>query len=269
MIRLPHVSLPPSAQEGLAGFQRQIDAIPDYAARVEEGKRLFQLKNFPTNPTFRQVRRALSAMCSGAQRCCYCEDSAGTDVEHIKPKDLYPELVFVWENYLYACSGCNSPKQSRCVIFSQVTGQAMEVTRRRNDPVVPPEAGDPLLINPRTENPLDFMILDLRGSFYFVPLAAPGSREYLRAEHTIQLLRLNDREFLREARREAFTGYVARLKVYIHEKRNGLPLENLQNLINSIQRLSHATVWQEMKRQQSRLPRLRDLFEAAPEALGW
>lgn len=38
----------------------------------------------------------------------YCEDSAGTDIEHFYPKQRYPERAFRWTNYLWACSHCNS-----------------------------------------------------------------------------------------------------------------------------------------------------------------
>lgn len=38
----------------------------------------------------------------------YCEDSAGTDIEHFYPKSRYPTRAFHWPNYLWACSHCNS-----------------------------------------------------------------------------------------------------------------------------------------------------------------
>lgn len=38
----------------------------------------------------------------------YCEDSHGTDIEHFWPKGSYPLRAFLWENYLLACSFCNS-----------------------------------------------------------------------------------------------------------------------------------------------------------------
>lgn len=47
-------------------------------------------------------------MCSGIERCMYCEDSFGTAIEHFRPKATYPGLSFNWFNYLWACSHCNS-----------------------------------------------------------------------------------------------------------------------------------------------------------------
>ncbi len=51
---------------------------------------------------------ALRAMAHIAERCMYCEDSEGTDVEHFWPRESYPERAFVWDNLLLACAGCNS-----------------------------------------------------------------------------------------------------------------------------------------------------------------
>lgn len=44
-------------------------------------------------------------------KCCYCEIHVhGADVEHFRPKSLYPWLAFSWDNLLLACSGCNRAK---------------------------------------------------------------------------------------------------------------------------------------------------------------
>lgn len=83
----------------LNDYQKDVDTKLDYAQRVSAAKRLFKLRNISKNKTFQLVRATLDKMCSGARRCCYCEDSCADEVEHIRPKDLYPELVFVWENY--------------------------------------------------------------------------------------------------------------------------------------------------------------------------
>src|SRR5437867_3043275 len=109
MIRLPSVLLPPLALQSLQGYQREIDMVRDYAKRVEAAERLFKSRNKTSNNTFRAVRLKLHEMCSGARRCCYCEDSFADEVEHVRPKSLYPEHVFVWENYLYSCGPCNGP----------------------------------------------------------------------------------------------------------------------------------------------------------------
>jgi uncharacterized protein (TIGR02646 family) len=62
---------------------------------------------------FAAVRAALEGMCSGHVRCMYCEDSRGTDIDHFEPKANAPERAFQWENYLLACSYCNSNEKRR------------------------------------------------------------------------------------------------------------------------------------------------------------
>jgi hypothetical protein len=47
-----------------------------------------------------------------------------------------------------------------------------------------PEGGTPLLINPREEDPLDLLMIDLRDTGRFIPRAAADTRDWMRAEYT-------------------------------------------------------------------------------------
>jgi uncharacterized protein (TIGR02646 family) len=268
MIRLPKVKIPPDTLLQLGNLQHKIDKLQKYGDKVSTAKRLFSSSNRPTNPAFAQVRASLTRMCSGARRCAYCEDSGADEVEHIKPKDLYPEAAFVWGNYVYACGPCNGPKNNKFAVFN-AKGDLVDVTRRRGVPPIEPEAGSPALINPRWEDPLKFMALDLRDTFLFLPIKPKGDRDYIRADYTIKILRLNDRDFLLRARREAYDSYRARLSEYIRERDKGEPKKRLNYRIKALKRMQHPTVWREMKRQQDKIPNLRQLFTDAPEALRW
>ncbi|MBL8221166.1 MAG: hypothetical protein JNL62_18170 [Bryobacterales bacterium] len=161
-------------------------------------------------------------------------------------------------NYLYACGSCNGPKNSKFAVFD-AQGQLLSL-RSSSLP------GDAALLHPRYEDPLHFLMLDLQGTFLFVPAADAGTIEYTRASYTIQLLRLNERTWLPAARREAYESYRARLKEYIAERDRGAITANL---IHSLQRMHHPTVWHEMKRQHQLIPELRTLFTQASEALAW
>jgi uncharacterized protein (TIGR02646 family) len=269
VIQLPKVSLSKEAKAGLKRLQNKINKNADYTKRVESAKTAFSNQNKPENKTFKVVRETLTMMCPGARRCGYCEDSVADEVEHIKPKDLYPEVVFVWENYLYACGPCNGPKNNQFAVLSKTTGELIEVTRKHADPVKPPKKGNPALINPRKENPFDFLALDLLGTFFFLPTANEGSKEYIRADYTIKVLRLNDRDYLQVARGEAYGSYRARLIEYIRKRDEGTPEKELKALIDALKRMGHPTVWQEMKRQNRLIPELQRLFNQAPEALAW
>jgi uncharacterized protein (TIGR02646 family) len=269
MIRLPDVVLPDTASDRLAKFQSEVDSAGAYVERVLAAKKRFKARNTKTNATFRIVRSKLVEMCSGFGRCVYCEVSQADEVEHIRPKDLYPEAVFVWENYVYAYGSCNGPKNSRFAVLPPRSKTLQDVTRKTGDPIRPPTAGQPALIDPRREDPLQFMELDLADTFLFVPISPDSTRDFQRARYTIDLLRLNDRDVLIQARRSAFGSYRARLFEYRERKQEGANAAELDQLARGIKEMPHPTVWQEIKRQRQSYPELDDLFRDAAEALTW
>lgn len=269
MILLPNIALPRPARGKLDEYQALVDSRPSYVKQVAEAKRLFSKYNTRTNATFRTVRSKLTEMCGRLRRCNYCEDSYADEVEHIRPKDLYPEQTFVWENYLYACGPCNGPKNNHFAVFDRRSGRVREVARKRGDPIERPPGGAEVLIDPRKEDPLDYMILDLTETFLFVPLKSDGSAECERAAYTITILRLNNRAALAKARESAFGAYRARLVEYRIKKAQGADREELSHLAEGVRSMPHPTVWHEMKRQRSSHADLEELFEAVPEALRW
>lgn len=269
MIRLPRVSLAAAAKTSLKNWQLAVNAKPDYPARVAAAKADFSRRNTSNNKTFKLVKEALAGMCSGARRCVYCEDSLADEVEHIKPKDLYPGDVFSWRNYVYACGPCNGPKNNKFAVITAPAGTLVDVTRRQGAPVVPPQRGAPALINPRWEDPLLFMELDLIDTFFFLPSKPAGTKDYARAQYTIEVLRLNDREPLRVARREAYENYVARLDQYITRRDAGAPKAELDRRVRALKGMHHPTVWREIKRQHPHVTELTALFARAPEAEKW
>ncbi|MEA5534054.1 HNH endonuclease [Crocosphaera sp. XPORK-15E] len=52
--------------------------------------------------------------------CSYCERKVNNllAVEHIKPKEYYPALELVWDNFLLACTNCNSIKGQKTINLS-------------------------------------------------------------------------------------------------------------------------------------------------------
>jgi uncharacterized protein (TIGR02646 family) len=98
-------------------------------------------------------------------KCAYCEcsviESSYLEVEHYKPKSLYPEKVFDWENFLPACSHCNKIKGTH-------------------------DTGIKSIINP--------YIIDPDDAFLFKRIQVkPKEGEYFEAaERTIDVCRLND-----------------------------------------------------------------------------
>jgi len=81
----------------------------------------------------------LGQMARERQRCMFCEDSHGTDIDHFWPKSKYPRRTFDWVNLLLVCARCNRAK-----------GQSFPLDDR----------GEPLLIDPTAEDPWAFLFYD-------------------------------------------------------------------------------------------------------------
>lgn len=265
MIRLPNINLPTTPDDKLKDYQADVDGKTTYAEKVAEGKRLFSSRNTRSNATFRAVRQKLTEMCAGAQRCVYCEDSVGDEVEHIKPKDLYPEAVFRWDNYVYACGRCNGHKSNKFAVIDD-DEELIVVTRPRGATVDPPAPGQSAFVNPREEDALTLFEVDLVDTFMILPAFDLEASALQRAEFTIETLDLN-RDVLIEARRNAFSGYRARLFEYGMRKVLG---DDLSAFRAEFLSSAHPTIWEEIKRQGAGLGQnIPGLLDANPEVMGW
>jgi uncharacterized protein (TIGR02646 family) len=261
VIQLPPRALPPALQAMLDARQATLDALPDYAARVAAAKLAWE--NKPREP-FEAIREELRAMCSGGYRCMYCEDNEADEIEHVRPRSLYPEHTFRWPNHLFACGLCNGPKSNHFPILSASSGRIVDAARKRGAAVVPPEVGRMMLLDPRRDDPARFLFLDLTDSFWFLPQSGRGCVARARALMTIEVLHLND-DPLPKRRADAYGNYTDRLQAYVHE---GDPAAR-ERRRKALLRLDHPTVWREMKRQRRHIPELRALFGKAREALAW
>ena len=267
MLALADPGLPAAATAKLGDYQDAVNQAGDYEAQVDEGKRLFRSYNRVGNSTFEVVRHTLKQMCNGLERCAYCEDSAVSEIEHIKPKDLYPEKVFQWSNYLYACGPCNRRKGNRFAIVNAAS-DFREVTRSRNASITPPPPGKTAFLDLRAEDPLEFLTMDLTGTFRIQPRADITDTNIKIAQFTIDALKLN-RDPLPDTRRSAFSGYRIRLSDYIVKRNAGTTDRELNEVRDELLNTPHPTVWEEMKRQADDIPALAALFAKAPEAKSW
>jgi hypothetical protein len=269
MIQLPtHIHPDQSVLDELQTYQNQI--VGTFSEKQTLAKSKFKSRNKKGNRVFDNIKEKLTLMCSGARRCAYCEDAPADEVEHFFPKILYPDKCFDWNNYLYACGPCNGPKSSQFAIFEEITGILTIL-----DATEPPLNGQPVLINPRLENGMDFCRLNLH-TFDFEIIEPVGTKDYIRADYTFNtVLRLNtQREPLREAREIAYGNYHGRLFRYAELKATALPIQ-LDKMVVQLKRESHPTVWKEIQRshQEGRLAHLDPDFDAlfvkCPEALHW
>lgn len=263
MIRLQDPGISVATRTTLQATQQDINDKPTFAERVTTAQAHWL--NRTRNQAFTEVRSQLTEMCNGPKRCGYCEDSEGYQVEHIAPKHYYPELAFTWENYLYACGRCNGPKNAKCAVFRAVDGLRVDHPDFNGHP----PAGESLLINPRIEDPLNHLWLDLKTFAFTEADLDPLSESFQRADFTQKTLRLNERDSLVKARRIAFKDFHSHLRHYVQDKEAGADQPELDDYIETIQEHPHPTVWKEMQRQHTLHPFLLDLFTRAPEALTW
>lgn len=263
MFELPATALPAADLTQLAALQSTIDSAGSYALAVAEGKARWANKPVPL---FGRIRDALASMCSGNIRCIYCEDSRGDEIEHMRPKDLYPETVFVWDNYVLACGPCNGPKNNHFAVIDARTGTLADVTRKPRAMIAAPASGQPALINPRAEDPMNLLWLDF-ATWRYAPNVETGIG-HLRAQYTIDVLRLNTRDELVRGRRSAFSGFKARLEQYCAQAVTWTQ-EQKNDFVTSFRVERYRTVWLEMIRQRDTRPDINLLLTQAPDALAW
>lgn len=268
MIRLPDKDLSEATLTALASYQQEVDGAGVYADQVTKAKAIW--RNRSRNRPFDEVKSTLADMCWGPGRCGYCGDSAADEIEHIWPKDLYPQKTFVWSNYLYACGPCNGPKNNQFAIFPDAAPEQLtKLAHPETGPVQPP-SGSSVLIDPRVEDPMQYLWLDVTGTFAFTPVEDDENTiSWKRANYTINVLNLNSRDALIEARWLAYGRYRSRLFEYVTRMEDNGDEAQLQAIKEEIKREGHPTVWREMKRQQALIPELKALFDQAPQALNW
>lgn len=229
----------------LADRQGEIDGVVDFEKRVELAKLLFGNKS---RALFIKVRAALQLAGGDLVRCGYCEDSCADEVEHVWPKNFFPGRTFDHSNYLFACGICNPAKNDKFNV--RHTGGWIDLPAQRKAlGFVVTTITDARFIDPLSDEPLDLLWLDiLEETFMVVPIHDPGTLENDRAEFTIDALRLN-REFLVEARRNAYTGFRDRIHRYVDCKLNGAEQARLDQRLFELRRTPHQTVQMEMRRQ--------------------
>ncbi len=90
-------------------------------------------KDVDVGPRVVDATRAMSH-----DKCAYCESVKPATVEHYWPKAKYPSKMFDWDNLLASCRDCNSAK----------------------DADFPVSNGQPLLLNPVDDEPLEHLRWD-------------------------------------------------------------------------------------------------------------
>ena len=75
--------------------------------------------------------KTLQQMMGVRERCMYCVDSHGADIDHFRPKGNYPGHAFEWSNMLLCCTECGRFKGSQ---FPMAHGAALLLDPTAEDP---------------------------------------------------------------------------------------------------------------------------------------
>ena len=178
MRRVDRDALDPVTQTSLARRQFEVDA--DRAAGTLDVDRHW--KNARRAADLLTVHRTLRRMAGSRERCMYCADSHGTDIEHFWPKTPFPERLFVWPNLLLCCTECGRFKGDR----------------------FPLDGGHPLLIDPTTEDPWDYLEFEPQTGIVSARFDKADNGLSPKGSATVELLHLNEREAMNEGYRRTF-----------------------------------------------------------------
>ncbi|MFJ1706571.1 HNH endonuclease [Kitasatospora sp. NPDC088346] len=201
---------PPLRPALLAELGRRTEAIRQAGPGTAAGRAAWRGARQPKA----QLRLLLRQMAPGLERCMYCGDNLGTDIDHFEPIARAPLRTFDWQNHLLACAHCNS-------------------NQKRDRFPCDPVTGAHLLIDPSREDPAEHLLLYLESGAYD-PLTAKG-------EATIDVFALNARAELVRGRRMMFTVVQAVLLAWDRSRRSGAEAEAGEYL-DALRLLHHADV---------------------------
>jgi uncharacterized protein (TIGR02646 family) len=170
MKRIKRVTLPKDASNFLSARQKAADS----KHRTGTLNAATDWKSARQTKRMVKVLATLHAMTGERQRCMYCLDSHGSDIEHFRPKSVYPKHIYRWNNLLLCCTHCGRLK-----------GEQFPLSNR-----------SALLIDPTKENSWDSLDFDPQtGNIcarFDVQLNAWSSK----GEKTVEVLHLDTREAL-------------------------------------------------------------------------
>jgi uncharacterized protein (TIGR02646 family) len=289
MIQLASKKLVATVQNELNRLQKKIDGEAVFVNKVKQAQALWGSKGGKKGKdAFVEVIKELKSLCVFTEVCNYCEQNEGGDIEHIFPKSFFPQHTFQWENYILACKQCNSGyKLDKCYVID-AHNNLVQVARGTQ-----PVSTIGAFINPRLEDPNHFLMLNML-TYTFEILPGLNKKDNYKANTTLQILALNDRDILKAARKSAAKYYFERMERLV-KMLNCTSKKNLEKLLNpydkyfdwtlalvdiktaikeshkkEIASYQHPSVWYAIKTIQSKIePKWKAIFKEIPEALHW
>lgn len=104
--------------------------------------------------------------------CSYCERwvCSGIHIEHKKPKGEYPEFEYSWDNFLLACTNCNSSKGKARLDLDDYVWPDKDNTLRAflyiEEGVITPNEVYPLPLNEKIKNTWELLGLNRHPNTY-------------------------------------------------------------------------------------------------------
>lgn len=177
-----HVERPPlnaDVQRGLDRLQAKADK-GQAAGTLDVSKRWESARK---GQTLHSILEMLRSMMGHRERCMYCLDSHGTDIDHFWPKTRYAQRMFSWPNLLLSCTECGRLKSD---LF--------------------PLSGDekPLLVDPTAENPWLYLDFDPGTGNIVARFEPEADRWSVKGAETVKVLHLDRREALATGYRKTY-----------------------------------------------------------------
>ncbi|MCC6368818.1 MAG: hypothetical protein IT165_35290 [Bryobacterales bacterium] len=170
MRRLHRIPLAEPTEKYLAKRQKEVNAKKQ-AGTLEVEK---EWSSSRKTQKMKDVVQVLRKMMGLRERCVYCLDSHGADIEHFWPKAPFPEKMFRWRNLLLCCTECGRMKSDQ----------------------FPLEGGRPLLIDPSVEDPWLYLDFDPVTGNLTARFDAVSNAFSPKGERTVDILQLDRREAL-------------------------------------------------------------------------
>ncbi|NCC31067.1 MAG: hypothetical protein EOM24_03475 [Chloroflexia bacterium] len=134
------------------------------------------------NRPLREAFNVLQTMAGERERCMYCGDSHGTDIEHFWPKAPYPDRMFQWPNMLLCCTECGRIKGVK----------------------FPIEHDMPLMIDPSVDNPWNFLDFNPQTGNIVARYDPANEMFFVKGSETVRVLELDRREAMARSYQRTF-----------------------------------------------------------------
>lgn len=152
---------------------------------------------------------ALRSMAGGTERCFYCGDSRGAEIEHFAPIAIDVSKTFEWRNLLLVCGPCNRQK-SRAATSSD---------------------GERIFMDPTLDDPWDHLILVTQTGLVSPRYLLDGSVSKL-GSYTLEKLSTLNHDAIADARRRVVRRLITAIQ---HVEQVGDTTQSRRSLLTAVE----------------------------------